>query len=252
MPNSLERAFRENRWTGIGAVAVIVGVIFAYASLRKASPPVVIAGGADTGAGTGTSDLSAFTAGASAAGSGFDTGAALGQGALGLAGSVVSDIAGMGSTLAWSQAQVAASATSDLAAAYAAFIDRLQPDPGNPPPDAVIPSPVAPLPIPSAPVPVPAPAPAPAPAPWWPSGIGTPPASALGAIVIPAGSLQLYAVSGTTASVSGSTTTGGFTAWYDRIASFSVSGTATTLVHLISGPLSGRWIRSRSTRYVRP
>lgn len=151
MASSLERAFRENRWTGIGAVAVIVGVVFAYASLRRGAAPVVIS--APTG--SGTSDLSAFTAGASAAGSGFDTGAALGQGALGLAGSVVASQSGVASTLAASQAQVASGATSDLAAALAAAMGAqsnpaapapiyitlgggLAPDPGNPPPGATL------------------------------------------------------------------------------------------------------------------
>lgn len=86
---------------------------------------------------------------------------------------------------------------------------------------------------------------------WWPSWLSSPPASAVGAIAVPKSSLGYYSVSGTTAKAAGTLTTGGFSAYVDRVLNVTLStGGTTTLVHLSTGNFAGRWIGlSRGTWY---
>lgn len=94
--------------------------------------------------------------------------------------------------------------------------------------------------------------PPPTPTAWWPAYMGTPPASAIGAIAVDAGTrFGTYRVSGTTAiTIDTRTTAGGFSAWIDRRGTYTVlaSGSRIDMVRLSSGLLAGRWIAQRTGR----
>jgi hypothetical protein len=231
------RAFSRNRTAVVGSGAGVVLVFLGWRQLRAQQAPIVLAAPAAGATDTGATSLSAFQAGASAASSGFDTGAALGQGALGLAGNVVGYLGDATSTLAGSQADLGGS----LADALSSLMGYLTT------PGATLPVPPSPTPLPGT-TPTPAPTPTPTPTQWWPSSLGTPPASAVGYIVVASANLNTYSVSGTRATVNG-TISGGFTAYADRLLGVTLStGGTTTLVHLVSGRNAGRWIgKSRGT-----
>jgi hypothetical protein len=72
--NSASEFYRRNRLAVIGTGAVVVAAGFAYLQLRKTPTTAAIVAAATPAP---TSDLTAYGAGASAAGSGFDTGAQL-------------------------------------------------------------------------------------------------------------------------------------------------------------------------------
>jgi hypothetical protein len=160
------RAFARNRTAVIGSGAGVVLVFLAWRQLRAQQAPIVIASpssgsAVDTGA---TADpLAAFSAGASAAASGYGSGVALGQSALGLAGSVVSDLGSVAGTLASSQADMGSTLSSSLSDAIGALTTPTQ----APPITVTITNPglpVTPTPTPS-PTPTPTPTPSPTPTP---------------------------------------------------------------------------------------
>lgn len=224
-----------NRTAVIGAGAGVVLVVLAYGQLRKTPAAIVVTGGSTD---TGASDLSAYQAGAAAAGSGFDTGAALGQAGIGLAGSVVGSLSDVALGLAGSQADMG----NTLAGALQDTIGAITTPTASP----------APAPSPT-PTPGGTPTP-PGPAPWWPASLGTPPAGAIGYIVVGSGTLNTYSVSGTTATRQAGSISGGFTAYVNRLLSVTLTGGGSTrLVHLASGKYSGRWIgQSRGAWHPKP
>lgn len=219
-------ALARNRTAVIGSGAGVVLVYLAWRQLRAQQAPIIVSAPASASAAdTGATDLSAFQAGASAAGMGYD----FGQAALGLAGSAVTDLGGVASTLAGSQADMG----STLSGALSDAIGKL----------------TAPAPSITTTTTTPPAGGTPVPPRWWPSTLATPPSSAVGWIQVASGSLNYYSVSGTTAKPVG-TMSGGFPDYVDRVLAVQLAaGGSTTLVHLVK---HAKWIgKSRGAYHAK-
>lgn len=230
----LAASYRRNRIGFLASAAAIVGVGVAYLNMRRGAAPIIVQSPVATDAGgSSTSDLSAYQAGAAAAGSGFDTGAALGTSALGIAGTVVSSLGDALSTIAQSQADVAGSATGALSDALGQVTTPIVPIYSSPPP-----------------LPPPAPAPGgtpipPGPTPTWPAILGaTKPARATGYVVVNGGSFFRYIPGGTRTSLKGRR----FTAWAQRTTVRWSGGSATAYL-IIGGAYNGWYVGGAGVTY---